>query len=91
MLLPQVVAAEELLNVQVFVDEVSASSGIAVYHTAEFLLERLGRLAEIYGNNDDVAVGVILQNVNPIQASSFKAYPLAVERGPFFQPVIVYV
>lgn len=47
-------------------DGVLASSGIAVYHTAKFLLEKPGRLAEIYGDNDDVAVSVILQNVNPV-------------------------
>ncbi len=90
MLFPQVIAAEELLNVQVFVDGVLASSGIAVYHSAEFLLKKLGRLAEIYSDNDDVAAGIILQNVNPIQASSVKAYPLAVAGLTFFQPVIVY-
>ena len=41
-------------------DGVLASSGIAVYYTAEFLLEKLGWLAEIYSDNNDVAVRVIL-------------------------------
>ena len=67
-----------------------ASSGILVYHSAEFLLEKLGWLAEIYSDNPDVATRIILQNVNPIQASSVKAYPLAVEGRTFFQPVLVY-
>ena len=71
-------------------DGVLASSGIEIYYSAEFLLEGLGRLAEIYGDNNNVAVRVILQNMNPIQTSSVKAYPLAVEGNPFFQPVIVY-
>ena len=71
-------------------DGVLASSGIAVYYSAEFLLKRLGWLAEIYGDNADVAAGIILQNMNPIQANPLKAYPLAVEGRTFFQPVIVY-
>ena len=71
-------------------DGVSASSGISVYHTAEFLLEKLGWLAEIYSDNDNVAAGIILQNVNPIQANSLKAYPLAVEGRTFFQPFVIY-
>ena len=41
-------------------DGVLASSGIAVYHTAEFALEKLGWLAEIYSDNNDVATGIIL-------------------------------